>query len=133
MECKTCGSTNTVKNGRTSTGQQQYHCRACGVYTVTGDRARERAIKMEIVDTLHRERVSQRGMARVTGISRPTITRWLRKKSCAPSGRRSYRLRRVPRSRSMNSGRMLGRKARSCGTGFLPVACYAAPGGLRHT
>jgi IS1 family transposase len=35
---------------------------------------------MEIVDKLHRERVSQRGMARVTGSSRPTITRWLRKK-----------------------------------------------------
>jgi hypothetical protein len=61
------------------------HCRACGVYTVTGDRARERVIKMEIVDKLHRERVSQRGMARVTGISRPTIKRWLRKKDRAPS------------------------------------------------
>jgi transposase-like protein len=36
MECKKCGSTNTVKNGRTATGQQQYHCRACSVYTVTG-------------------------------------------------------------------------------------------------
>jgi transcriptional regulator with XRE-family HTH domain len=35
---------------------------------------------MEIVDKLHRERVSQRGMARVTGISRPTIKRWLRNK-----------------------------------------------------
>jgi transposase-like protein len=80
MECKKCGSTNTVKNGRTAAGQQQYHCRACGVYTVTDDRARERAIKMEIVDKLHREQVSQRGMARVTGISRPTIKRWLRNK-----------------------------------------------------
>jgi transposase-like protein len=86
MECKKCGSTNTVKNGRTATGQQQYHCRACGVYTVTGDHARERAIKMEIVDKLHREQVSQRGMARVTGISRPTITRWLRKKDGRPIG-----------------------------------------------
>jgi transposase-like protein len=84
MECKKCGSTNTVKNGRTATGQQQYHCRACGVYTVTDDHARDRAIKMEIVDKLHREQVSQRGMARVTGISRPTIKRWLRKKGRAP-------------------------------------------------
>ena len=55
MECKKCGSTNTVKNGCTSMGQQQYHCRACGVYT--GDRARDRVIKMEIVDKLNRERV----------------------------------------------------------------------------
>jgi transcriptional regulator with XRE-family HTH domain len=46
----------------------------------------ERAIKMEIVDKLHRERVSQRGMARVTGSSRPTITWWLRKKAGRPIG-----------------------------------------------
>jgi hypothetical protein len=32
MACKKCGSTNTVKNGRTATGQQRYHCRACGAY-----------------------------------------------------------------------------------------------------
>jgi IS1 family transposase len=86
MECKTCGSTNIVKNGRTATGQQQYHCHDCGVYTVTGDRARERAIKMELVEKLHRERVSQRGIARATGISRPTIVRWLRKKVLRPIG-----------------------------------------------
>jgi predicted XRE-type DNA-binding protein len=66
--------------------QQQYHCRACGVYTVTDDRARERAITMELVEKLHRERVSQRGIARVTGISRPTIVRWLRKKVLRPIG-----------------------------------------------
>jgi hypothetical protein len=59
---------NHVKNGRTATGQQQYHCRACGIYTVTDDRARERAIKMKLVEKLHRERVSRRGIARATGI-----------------------------------------------------------------
>jgi predicted XRE-type DNA-binding protein len=86
MECKKCVSTTIVKNGRTATGQQQYHCRACGVYTVTDDRARERAITMELVEKLHRERVSQRGIARVTGVSRPTIIRWLRKKVLRPIG-----------------------------------------------
>jgi transposase-like protein len=84
MACKKCGSTNIVKNGRTATGQQQYHCRACGIYTVTDDRALERAIKMGLVEKLQHEGVSQRGIARVTGISRPTIKRWLRKKSAAP-------------------------------------------------
>jgi hypothetical protein len=39
-----------------------------GIYTVTNDRARECAIKMELVEKLHRERVVQRGIARVTGI-----------------------------------------------------------------
>jgi transposase-like protein len=55
MECKTCGSTTMVKNGRTATSQQQYHCHAYGISTVTDDRARERAIKMELVEKLHRE------------------------------------------------------------------------------
>jgi len=41
---------------------------------------------MERVEKLHRERVSQRGIARATGISRPTIIRWLRKKVLDPIG-----------------------------------------------
>jgi insertion element IS1 protein InsB len=41
---------------------------------------------MELVEKLHRERVSQRGIARVNGISRPTIIRWLRKKVLRPIG-----------------------------------------------
>jgi transposase-like protein len=84
MECKKCGSTNIVKNGRTPAGQQKYHCRDCGVYTVTDERAQKRAAKMDLVEKLHRERVSQRGISRVTGVSRPTIIRWLRKKGSAP-------------------------------------------------
>jgi transposase-like protein len=79
MQCKKCGGTNTVKNGRTSSGQQKYHCRDCGVHTVTDDRARDRAAKQELVAQLHRENVSQRGIARVTGVARPTIKRWLSK------------------------------------------------------
>jgi hypothetical protein len=39
-------ATSIVKNGRTATGQQQYHCHDCGLYTVTNDRAHERAIKV---------------------------------------------------------------------------------------
>jgi hypothetical protein len=58
----------------------------CGVYTVTDDRARERADKMELVAKLHRESVSQRGIARITGVSRPTIIRWLQKKGLCPMG-----------------------------------------------
>jgi ribosomal protein L31 len=75
-----------VKNGRTVMGQQQYHCRACGVYTVTSAVTGDRAINMEIVDKLHCEWTLQRRMARVTDISRPTIKRWLRTKALRPIG-----------------------------------------------
>ena len=88
MQGQKCGSPNTIKNGRTPAGQQKYHCRDCGVYTVTDDRAQERAAKMELVEKLHRERVSQRGIARITGVSRWTIIQWLRKKVLRPIGAR---------------------------------------------
>ncbi|NJL57425.1 hypothetical protein HC928_21515 [bacterium] len=38
MHCKKCASTNVVKNVRTPARQQKYHCRDCGVYTVTDRR-----------------------------------------------------------------------------------------------
>jgi insertion element IS1 protein InsB len=87
MQCKKCGSQNTVKNGRTRHGHQQYHCRDCGVYTTSHTREQERQRQMELVEKLHTERVSQRGIARITGVSRPTIIAWLRKKVFRPIGR----------------------------------------------
>jgi transposase-like protein len=87
MHCKKCNSTNIVKNGQTPAGQQKYHCRACGIYTTTDDRARKRAAQMELVEKLYRQQVSQRGIARVTGVSRPTIVRWLRSKNLLPVSR----------------------------------------------
>jgi insertion element IS1 protein InsB len=87
MQCKKCGSQNTVKNGRTRQGNQQYHCRDCGVYTTTDAREQQRQEKMAWVEKLHNERVSQRGIARLTGVSRPTIIAWLRKKAFRPIGR----------------------------------------------
>jgi len=86
MRCKKCHSTHVVKNGRTPSGLQQYHCRECGVYTTTDERDQERRDKMDEVMQLHRERVSQRGIARITGVSRSTIIRWLRKKVLRPIG-----------------------------------------------
>jgi insertion element IS1 protein InsB len=87
MQCKKCGSENVVKNGRTKHGHQQYHCRECGVYTTTDTQEQKRQAQMELVERLHSERVSQRGIARVTGVSRPTIIAWLRKKAFRPIGK----------------------------------------------
>src|SRR3954469_11631451 len=79
LQCKKCGSTNVKKNGLTAAGRQKYHCRACGVHTTTDAAARERAVKEALVDNLHLERVSQRGIARLTGMSRSTIIKRLKK------------------------------------------------------
>jgi transposase-like protein len=84
MQCKKCGSHDIVKNGHTKHGHQQYHCRACGVYTTSDASERKRQAKMDLVERLHHERVSQRGIARISEVSRPTIIAWLRKKSLPP-------------------------------------------------
>jgi transposase-like protein len=83
LQCKKCGSTNVKKNGLTAAGRQKYHCRACGVHTTTDAAARERAVKEALVDNLHLERVSQRGIARLTGMSRSTIIKRLKKRPFA--------------------------------------------------
>ena len=84
LRCKKCTSTNVKKNGVTAAGRQKYHCKACGMYTTTEDAAQERAAKEALVEQLHLERVSQRGIARVTGMSRSTIIKRLKKRYSAP-------------------------------------------------
>jgi len=81
LRCKKCSSTNIKKNGLTTAGRQKYHCKTCGVPTTTDDAARERAAKEALVEKLHLERVSQRGIARLTGMSRSTIIQRLKKRS----------------------------------------------------
>ena len=83
LRCKKCGSTNVKKNGLTATRRQKYHCKSCGIHTTTDTAARERAAKEALVDKLHLERVSQRGMARLTGMSRSTIIKRLKKRPSA--------------------------------------------------
>jgi transposase-like protein len=90
FRCKKCGSINIKKNGRTPSGQQQYHCHDCGVYTTTDTVARDYARKLALVEHLHTERVSQRGIARVSGVSRPTIIKWLKKSPAADRGYNHY-------------------------------------------
>jgi len=83
LRCKKCGSTNVKKNGLTAALRQKYHCKACGIYTTTDDAARLSAAKEALVEKLHLERVSQRGIARLTGMSRSTIIKRLKKRSFA--------------------------------------------------
>lgn len=73
LQYKKCGSGNIKRNGTTQSGRQQYHCRACGVYTTTDACAKERAAKLKQVDGLHEEGLSQSAIARQVGISRPIL------------------------------------------------------------
>jgi transposase-like protein len=79
IRCPNCDSPALQKNGRTTTGQQKYHCKACNRYGTLDTRQAERERQQQLVEQLHHARVSQRGIARITGVSRTTIIKWLKK------------------------------------------------------
>jgi len=78
-ECGTqCGSTNIVKNGTDYKGDQKFHCRDCGAYGTLEpyghsypDAFKEFALRIYL------ERASMRGVARILGIARQTLARWI--------------------------------------------------------
>ena len=77
--CRSCGSTNIVKNGTNRCGSQQYHCKACGVYRVLTPKERYSAQTRQTVLRLVLERASLRGLGRVFGLWHGTILRWLKR------------------------------------------------------
>lgn len=79
--CGKCGSTALRKNGSLK-GQPNYQCTACRYQAVFSPAAPARAVRYAQVEKLLLERVSQRAIVRLTGVSRPTIVR-LAKKSAS--------------------------------------------------
>ena len=64
ISCRHCGSTQLRKNGRTRSGQQKVHCKACNFYGTLDTLEQERAQQRATVEKLQRERLSQRANAR---------------------------------------------------------------------
>ena len=85
--CPACRSTNTNRYGHQN-GRQRFICRACrktwrenpGASVVPAER------KALILAAYH-ERMSLRGVARVFGVSRNTVSAWLKKSPDAPGAR----------------------------------------------
>lgn len=79
--CRHCGQAGRlVKNGKTTTGKQRYRCRACGRNSrpEPGSAAYDEVRKAEILRA-YQERTSLRGLTRIFGVSRQTVTNWLKK------------------------------------------------------
>lgn len=79
--CRKCGSEDIVKNGKNACGNQQYHCKACEAYGVLepeekgySDQEKQRMLRA------YRERGSMRAIERIFGVSRGTLSRWLKKR-----------------------------------------------------
>lgn len=80
MECVQCRSGAVIKRGKTRNGKQRFGCKRCGVTfrEHPQSNAYEQARKEEILRAYH-ERSSLRGLTRVFGVSRQTVTSWLKK------------------------------------------------------
>jgi insertion element IS1 protein InsB len=75
--CHSCDSINIVKNGTNKCGNQQYHCKDCGVYRVLEpENQKEHPDKTKALRT-YRERASLRGIERIFNVCRKTVMRWL--------------------------------------------------------
>ncbi len=76
---RACQSENIVKNGRNAFGKQQYRCKDCCAYKVLGPTLRYGQGRKEEILRAYQERASLRGISRAFGVSRPTVTAWLKK------------------------------------------------------
>ncbi len=79
--CRNCGSAAVIRHGFTPTGKQRYRCRTCGRTFVQtpGSAAYDQARKAEILRA-YQDRTSLRGLTRIFGVSRNTVSAWLKKK-----------------------------------------------------
>jgi transposase-like protein len=81
LKCYHCGSDKLARNGLTQNGKQRYLCANCrrrsrhdpqpNGYT---EQERERILRA------YQERSSLRGLSRTFGVSRQTVTSWLKKR-----------------------------------------------------
>ena len=77
-ECPRCGSVDLVKNGHDYKGDQKFHCKNCDRYGTLNAQKGYSQETRERVKQAVMERVSLRGIERIFGIARQTVSRWLR-------------------------------------------------------
>lgn len=78
--CRHCHSYRTIRHGYTRKAKQRYCCRTCGRCFVENPEsaAYDPARKEEILKA-YNERTSLRGLTRIFGVWRNTVSRWLEK------------------------------------------------------
>ena len=80
ITCYHCDSENIVKNGKAPNGKQKYLCHDC--HRQSRENPDSNAYppqRREEILRAYQERSSLRGLARTFGVSRNTVTRWLKK------------------------------------------------------
>ncbi len=85
--CRHCGSENIIRNGMTSNSKQRFFCKDCSKNSREDPQPNgyDEKRKEEILRA-YQERSSLRGLSRTFGVSRNTVTSWLKKSStCSPN------------------------------------------------
>ena len=79
--CPNCDSERLVKDGKTTSGSQRYLCRDCGESRVLNPKRTDYTDKQkERILRAYREGTSLRGLRRIFGVARQTVSAWLKKK-----------------------------------------------------
>ena len=86
FHCPHCQSDALVRNGHAPNGKQLYLCRSCGRQSRENPtpHAYPQARREEILHA-YQERSSLRGLTRTFGVSRTTVSSWIKKSSSASS------------------------------------------------
>ena len=80
ITCPDCQGTEVIRHGRTQTGYQRYLCKRCqATFSEAPERGHPPVFKEQVL-AAYQERASMRGIARTFGISRNTLTQWLKQK-----------------------------------------------------
>src|SRR5438876_3307478 len=125
LHCPHCQSDALVRNGHAPNGKQLYRCRACGRQSRENPtpHAYPHARRQEIVHA-SQERSSLRGLRSTFGVSRTTVSSWIKKKELSflpyelPCSPRIPKIA-LPRSWNwMSSGRLSSKKRTTAGCGW---------------
>jgi transposase-like protein len=109
LRCRHCQSEQIVRNGHTIKGKQKFLCRSCGRQSREGPEANayQTERRQEILAT-YREGSSLRGVSRIFGVSRNTVSLWLKQAEAESSRPREVDIRptriSTPRNYNPRSG-----------------------------
>jgi transposase-like protein len=81
LKCHHCGSENIVRDGLTRNHKQRYWCNDC--HRSSRDNPQPKGYRQDEKERIlnaYEERSSLRGLERVFGVSRKTVSDWLKKK-----------------------------------------------------
>jgi len=81
LTCPDCQGHHIIRHGYTPQRVQRFRCRGCGhAFISEADRRSYTPLFKQQVMDAYQERASMRGISRVFGISRNTLTKWLKEK-----------------------------------------------------